>query len=109
MSSYLNWSCSSPSVARTNSPRTISPLPGLTFAYTSWLGPNSSDGFADQQTGGFIAGPRSLYPAFEATRALWHQMPAAVQVSAAQNISFSRDRFQDLGSVALGIGNDDNA
>jgi hypothetical protein len=36
-------------------------------------------------------------------------MPAAVQVSAATNISFVRDRFVDLGSVGLGIGNDDNA
>ena len=82
---------------------------GLTFSYTSWLGPNSSDGFADQQTGGFIVGPRSLYAAFEAARPLWHQMPSAVQVSAAKNISFVRDRFVDLGSVGLGIGNDDNA
>jgi len=82
---------------------------GLTFSHTSWLGPNSSDGYADQQTGGFIVGPRSLYPVFEAARPLWHQMPAAVQVSAAKNISFVRDRFVDLGSVGLGIGNDDNA
>jgi len=82
---------------------------GLTFANTSWLGPNSSDGFVDEQTGGFIVGPRSMYPAFEATRPAWHQMPAAVQVSAARKITFMRDRFQDLGSVALGIGNDDNA
>jgi hypothetical protein len=82
---------------------------GLTFAYTSWLVPNSSDGFADQQTGGFIVGPRSLYPAFEAARPLWHQVPGAVQVSAAQGIAFVRDRFVDLGSVGLGIGNDDNA
>jgi hypothetical protein len=36
-------------------------------------------------------------------------MPAAVQVSAAKTISFVRDRFMDLGSVGLGIGNDDNA
>jgi hypothetical protein len=82
---------------------------GLTFSHTSWLGPNSNDGYADQQTGGFVVGPRSLYPAFEATRPVWHQMPAAVQVSAARNISFVGDRFVDLGSVALGIGNDDNA
>jgi hypothetical protein len=82
---------------------------GITFSYTSWLGPNSSDGYVDEQTGGFIVGPRSMYPVFEATRPLWHQMPAAVQVSAAQNISFVRDRFVDLGSVGLGIGNDDNA
>ena len=82
---------------------------GLTFAYTSWLGPNSSDGFVDQQTGGYVVGPRSMYPAYEATRPAWRQVPAAVQVSAAQKISFVRDRFVDLGSVGLGIGNDDNA
>jgi hypothetical protein len=82
---------------------------GLTFAYTSWLGPNSSDGFVDQQTGGYVVGPRSMYPAYEATRPAWRQVPGAVQVSAAQKISFARDRFVDLGSVGLGIGNDDNA
>ena len=82
---------------------------GLTFAYTSWLGPNSNDGFADQQTGGYLAGPKSMYPAYEATRPLWRQVPAAVQVSAAQKISFLRDRFVGLGSVGLGVGNDDNA
>jgi hypothetical protein len=80
---------------------------GLTFSYTSWLGPNSSDGYADQQTGGYLTG--TGYPCFEATRPKWLQMPAAVQVSVAKNISFVGDRFVDLGSVALGIGNDDNA
>jgi len=82
---------------------------GLTFSYTSWLGPNSSDGYANQQTGAFISGPKSQYPEFEATRPAWHQMPGAVQVSAAKNISFVRDRFVALGEVGLGIGNDDNA
>jgi len=32
---------------------------GLTFSYTSWLEPNSTNGFADQQTGGYLVGPRS--------------------------------------------------
>jgi hypothetical protein len=82
---------------------------GLTFSHTSWLGPNGSDGYANQQTGAFISGPKSQYPEFEATRPAWHQMPAAVQVSAAKNVSFTRDRFVALGSVGIGIGNDDNA
>ena len=34
---------------------------------------------------------------FEATRQYWDQMPAAVQVSAATNITFSGDTFTDLG------------
>jgi hypothetical protein len=81
---------------------------GLTFSYTSWLEPNT-DGFADQQTGGFIVGPKSEYQSvFEATRPHWRQMPAAVQVSDAYSISFVGDRFVDLGEVGLGIGNDSN-
>jgi len=87
---------------------------GLTFSHTSWLQPNK-DGFADQQTGGYLVGPRSNFPGggqpplFEAARPHWLQMPAAVQVSAAKNVSFVRDRFVDLGQVALGIGNDVSA
>src|SRR5262249_26735622 len=46
---------------------------------------------------------------FASTRPHWHQMPAAVQVSAATNISFVRDRFVDLGEVGLGIGNEPEA
>jgi hypothetical protein len=88
---------------------------GLTFSYTSWLAPNSSDGYADQQTGGYVVGPRSNYPGggqspvFEAWRPHWLQMPAAVQVSNAYNISFVGDTFTDLGEVGLGVGNDANA
>ena len=29
---------------------------GITFTGTSWLGPSSNQGFADQQTGAYIAG-----------------------------------------------------
>ena len=36
-------------------------------------------------------------------------MPAAVQVSAANNVAFSGDQFVNLGQTALGIGNDANA
>lgn len=88
---------------------------GLTFSYTSWLNPNTSDGWADQQTGGYIHGDGkdegypNGYPNFDSTRPVWWQMPGAVQVSAAKNVTFLRDRFVGLGSVALGIGNDDNA
>jgi hypothetical protein len=88
---------------------------GLTFSHTSWLEPNSTSGYTDQQTGGYLVGPRSSYPggsqspAFESTRPHWSQVPGAVQVSNAHDISFSGDRFVALGSVGLGIGNDANA
>jgi hypothetical protein len=91
---------------------------GVTFSGTSWLGPSSNQGFVDQQTGAYIAGNWS-WPAitacrsgciqFEATRPNWYQMPAAVQVSAANTITFAGDQFVNLGQTALGIGNDANA
>ncbi|MBB2741894.1 UNVERIFIED_ORG: hypothetical protein FHR35_001714 [Microbispora rosea subsp. rosea] len=93
---------------------------GITFTGTSWLGPSSSQGFADQQTGSYIAG-NSNWPGdlpsscqegcqqFESTRPNWSQMPAAVQVSAANHITFSDSQFVNLGQTAVGIGNDANA
>jgi hypothetical protein len=93
---------------------------GLQFSHTSWLLPNSSQGYADQQTGAYIHGEwarpadwlnscQQGCPAFEAARPHWRQMPAAVQVSAANAITFANNAFTNLGQVALGIGNDANA
>jgi hypothetical protein len=94
---------------------------GLTFTGTTWLGPSSPDGYANQQTGAFIAGVQPTRPAdaftscatgcrgFEGARNGWSQMPAAVQVSAAEGITFEGNTFVNLGSIGLGIGNDANA
>jgi hypothetical protein len=91
---------------------------GITFTGTSWLGPSGSQGYADQQTGAYIGGSWS-WPSFgschegctqfEATRPNWFQSPAAVQVSAASNITFTDSQFVNLGQTAIGIGNDANA
>ncbi|CAL9437388.1 hypothetical protein SUDANB95_02160 [Actinosynnema sp. ALI-1.44] len=93
---------------------------GITFTGTSWLGPSSDQGFVDQQTGAYMTGNWN-WPAdrltscqngcaqFEATRPNWAQMPAAVQVSAANNVTFTDSRFLNLGQTAIGIGNDANA
>ncbi|WP_308250199.1 lectin [Sphaerisporangium fuscum] len=93
---------------------------GITFTGTSWLGPGSGQGYADQQTGSYITGNWN-WPAdrltscqegcqqFEATRPNWNQMPAAVQVSAANHITFTDSRFVNLGQTAIGIGNDADA
>ncbi len=91
---------------------------GVTFTGTSWLGPSGNQGYADEQTGAYLAGNWS-WPGFgscasgcnqfEATRPAWSQMPAAVQVSAASGITFTGDQFVNLGQMALGIGNDANA
>jgi hypothetical protein len=92
---------------------------GLQFSYTSWLQPSTGEGYADQQTGGYILGtwtrPADAFTScssgcglFEATRPSFNQMPAAVQVSAANAISFSSSKFTNLGQVGIGIGNDAN-
>jgi len=93
---------------------------GIQFSGTSWLGP-SADGYADQQNGTFIKGAYDYRPAdafascsrgcepFERARTSWFQEPGAVQVSAASRISFTGNTFTNLGSSALGIGNDANA
>nr|WP_203764335.1 ricin-type beta-trefoil lectin domain protein [Actinoplanes nipponensis] len=91
---------------------------GITFTGTSWLGPSSNQGYADQQTGAYLSGTWN-WPAlsacqegctqFEAARPHWSQMPAAVQVSAANTITFSGSQFVNLGQLAIGIGNDANA
>jgi hypothetical protein len=93
---------------------------GITFTGTSWLGPSSNQGYADQQTGAYISGNwnwpadrlnscKSGCAQFEAVRPQWSQMPAAVQVSAASGITFTDSRFVNLGQTAIGIGNDANA
>lgn len=94
---------------------------GIQFSYTSWTGPSSNQGYASQQSGSFLAGTAEAYPAdpikicaqgctaFESMRNEWHQMPAAVQVSAAQQITFEGNEFSHLGQYALGVGNDDDA
>jgi hypothetical protein len=91
---------------------------GIEFTGTTWLGPSTSQGYADQQSGTFITGDWQQ-PAFgscfsgcqlfEATREHWSQMPAAVQVAAAKDITFSDDTFRELGQAGLGIGNDADA
>src|SRR3546814_1040486 len=48
-------------------------------------------------------------PEFENERNVWRQMPAAVQVSAAQHVTISENVFAHLGQYALGVGMDANA
>ena len=94
---------------------------GISFEHATWLAPNTPIGYADQQNGTFLPQAYSTEPSnfltscnsgctgFEATRNSWDQVPAAVQVSAAGNISFSGDTFSHLGEVGLGIGQDADA
>ncbi|MDX3114536.1 DUF1349 domain-containing protein [Streptomyces scabiei] len=102
-----------------SSPATHIAFSGLQFSGTSWLAP-TTDGYASQQTGAYLTGAwarpsdaltscQSGCRLFEATRPQWEQMPSAVQVSAADHITFTGNRFTQLGQSGLGIGNDANA
>jgi hypothetical protein len=94
---------------------------GIRFSHTTWLGPSSEEGYASQQSGSFLTGRTLAYPAnplmvcthgcpaFESVRNEWSQMPASVQVWAAQRITFDGNVFAHLGQYALGIGNDADA
>lgn len=65
-------------------------------------------GYVDQQTGGYI-GENITRPDFEAWRSHWYQMPGALQVSAAHNVSFTGGSYSQLGAGGFGIGSDPNA
>jgi hypothetical protein len=94
---------------------------GLRFSYTSWMGPSEPTGYANQQSGAFLKDASPIRPAdawskcgwgcleFESMRQKWSQIPAAVQVAAAQDIVFQDNQFSQLGQIGLGIGNDANA
>ncbi|HTM82925.1 right-handed parallel beta-helix repeat-containing protein [Asticcacaulis sp.] len=94
---------------------------GLSFQHTSWLQPSGAEGYASQQSGAYLAGDMPNYPkdpirdcswgctAFEAMRNKWSQQLAAIQVSAAERITFSHDEFTHLGQIGLGIGNNAEA
>lgn len=94
---------------------------GLRFSHSSWLGPSRDTGYANQQSGAYLSDESPLHPEdawencgwgcveFESMRLKWHQIPAAVQVSAARDITFEGNEFTQLGQVALGIGNEPQA
>lgn len=94
---------------------------GLTFAHTSWMGPSKPTGYANQQSGAYLSDVSPIRPKdawekcgwgcveFESMRLKWHQMPAAVQVSAARDVTFEGNHFTQLGQIALGIGNEPTA
>jgi hypothetical protein len=91
---------------------------GIQFSYASWMVPSTSTGYADQQTNGYLAGTWT-YPSFgscgagcadfEATRDAWDEVPGAIQVAAANGVTFAGDTFSDLGSAGLGLGEDADA
>ncbi|KAK3898052.1 pectin lyase [Staphylotrichum tortipilum] len=80
----------------------------ISFAHSTWMTP-ATVGYVDQQTGVYIGENTTYTPSnFESTRPHWHQMPGAIQISAARNIVFSGGNYTQLGAGGFGIGNDAN-
>jgi hypothetical protein len=73
---------------------------GLTFAYATWLGPSSDDGYAADQSGFHLTGtghpPNVVGHARHVTRT-----PGNVRFRYARRIAFVGNRFVHLGGVAL--------
>ncbi|GAA3641591.1 hypothetical protein GCM10022200_26710 [Microbacterium awajiense] len=86
---------------------------GLAFTGATWNEPTETGGYADQQTGGYLSVgddyPEGGYPTFESSRPHWRQVPSAVQISAATDVTITESAFYGLGGSGLGIGNDATA
>ncbi len=73
---------------------------GLTFAYSTWLGSSSTDGYVSDQSGQLLVG--SGHP----TNIIGHDQhvvptPGNLSFTFASNISFKGNIFQHLGAVGL--------
>lgn len=76
---------------------------GLTFAYATWLGSSSSDGYVADQSGQLLVGPG--HP----TNFIGHDQnvvptPGNLPFTFASNIVFSGNIFQHLGAVGIQLG-----
>lgn len=76
---------------------------GLSFMYATWLGPNTSNGYALDQSGFYLVGPDHV------ANAIGHDpddvsIPGNVSFAYAQNVRFEGNAFAHLGGIALDFG-----
>jgi hypothetical protein len=74
---------------------------GITFSYSTWLAPSSSDGLIEGQAGFRIVGSNN--PDFDSTRLNWVKTPGAVNVSYGHDVAFDGNTFTHLGAVGLNL------
>ena len=71
---------------------------GITFAYATWLAPNTSEGYVSVQAGYHLTGTgNTVVPPGDT----WTRTPGNVTFSAANNIVIKRNLFTHLGMVGL--------
>ncbi|MER5664010.1 discoidin domain-containing protein [Streptomyces mirabilis] len=73
---------------------------GITFSYSTWLAPSSSEGLIEGQAGFRMVGND---PDFDATRLKWQKTPGAVNVSHGHDVGFRGNTFTHLGAVGLNL------
>lgn len=76
---------------------------GLTFAYSTWLGPSSMDGYVSDQSGQLLVGSNHM------PNVIGHDQylvptPGNLSFTFANNITFYGNIFQHLGAVGLEFG-----
>ena len=76
---------------------------GLSFRYATWLAPNSSDGYALDQSGFHLVGSD------HADNTIGHDpnvvgIPGNLSFLYAQNITFENNAFEHMGAIALNFG-----
>lgn len=74
---------------------------GITFSYSTWLAPSSSDGLIEGQAGFRMVGNDN--PDFDSTRLKWQKTPGAVNVNHGHQIGFQGNTFTHLGAVGLNL------
>jgi hypothetical protein len=76
---------------------------GLQFSYATWMGPSGPNGFSEVQANYLVWGGGD--PTAGNAEFLWHQTPANVSLTYAQNVHFVNSAFVHLGAAGLALGN----
>ncbi|HKR28089.1 MAG TPA: right-handed parallel beta-helix repeat-containing protein, partial [Acidobacteriaceae bacterium] len=85
---------------------------GIEFAYATWLGPSSNEGFSEIQANYQVTGPDGysrqalchLVPDGTCPYAAWTQEPGNITLSYAHHVQFIDDEFVHLGAAGLTLG-----
>lgn len=73
---------------------------GLTFAYATWMGPSSGDGYVSDQSGFILVGS-GHHPSAIGHHRNVERTPGNLRFIYADHIAFRQNRFEHLGGVAL--------
>ena len=75
---------------------------GLQFSYATWLEPNTTDGYASDQSGNYLKGT-GYEPNVIGHQQVTYKTHGNVSLQYASNITFDSDKFIHLGGAALDL------